>query len=100
VIYRVSRKAWQLGGRWLINSRTFALPNIIAESIEQPHAMPELVPFFGDVDQLHRALEPLLTEGPDRQAQREVFTAIREIYDGKVFRTLAADTLLEQIGER
>ena len=97
VVYCGSKTKWNLLGRWLVKTRTFALPNVIAEGMEQPRVVPEFVPHFGAPEPLVRALTPLLQDGPERAAQHAGYDAIHRTFDSIDFATAAADTLLDQI---
>ena len=56
VVYRASRWVWELAGRWLVPTRTFALVNVLATRRKDPlkaglpsgHLVNEFVPWFGD----------------------------------------------------
>lgn len=98
VLYCGSRIKWHLLGRWLVKTRTFALPNVIAEGMEQPRVVPEFVPHFGDPDPLVRALTPLLKDGPERAAQHAGYDTIHNTFAAVDFATAAADTLLAKLG--
>ena len=99
VIYNANLTAWNLLGRFLVNARTFALPNVISESLELGRVVPELVPHDGSPEPVIEHLRPLLTGGTEVAEQREGFAAIRAAYAGNVFRQAAADVLLQQIEE-
>ena len=99
VLYRIGRPAWEVARRLLISTRTFSLPNLIAESAGGERVVPELVPFFGDADEAVAALHPLLTEGEARDTQRRAFDDIAALFHGHVFRRDAADVLLRMIDE-
>lgn len=98
VVYCASKTKWNLLGRWLVTTRTFALPNVIAEGMEQPRVVPEFVPHFGAPEPLVRALTPLLSEGPERDAQQAGYDAIHQVFESVDFATTAADTLLARLG--
>jgi len=44
-VYSASRVLWNLIGRWMVRTRTFALVNLLAGS--DRHIVPEFVPWFG-----------------------------------------------------
>lgn len=46
VVYRGSPVLWQLIGRWIIKTRTFALVNLL--NADRKHIAPELIPWHGD----------------------------------------------------
>ena len=99
-LYCGNKTAWHLLGRWLVRTRTFALPNIIAEGAERPRVIPEFVPHFGAVEPLVNALTPLLGPGPARDAQRAGYDDIHQDFAAVDFATAAADVLLNQIAAR
>jgi lipid-A-disaccharide synthase len=45
VVYSASQVLWNLIGRWVVRTRTFALVNLLAGS--DKHIVPEFVPWFG-----------------------------------------------------
>lgn len=51
VVYRASPMAWNMGGRWLVRTRTFALVNLLAQHHGNGqglhHLVPEFVPWYG-----------------------------------------------------
>lgn len=48
VVYRVPAIAWHAVGRWLVNTRTFSVVNILNDQPEP--IVPEHVPWYGSVD--------------------------------------------------
>ncbi|MFA9477349.1 lipid-A-disaccharide synthase [Phycisphaerales bacterium AB-hyl4] len=98
VMFNASRLSWQLAGRWLIQTRTFTLPNLISESMEMDRIVTELVPHFGDVDAVIKALQPLLRDEAAREAQRQAFEVITRRFVETPYAVTAADTLIDQIG--
>lgn len=99
VMYNANMTAWNLVGRWLIGSRTFALPNVIGESLEGVgRFVPELVPHDGTPEPVAAALRPLLDDkGDARSSQDAGFDALAEAFAGVRFHEAAADVLLEEI---
>src|SRR5665213_2112194 len=51
VVYRIGALQWNLGARWLVRTRTFALVNLLAKRLpgrtEAGNAVPEFVPWYG-----------------------------------------------------
>jgi lipid-A-disaccharide synthase len=92
--YNVSPVKWQALGRWLINSRTFTLPNIISEWQDGRRVIPEFVPNFGDHEAIAEALKPLVTDATERDRQRVGLQRIAEPFASVTFKTAAADALL------
>ncbi|MEX0655087.1 MAG: lipid-A-disaccharide synthase [Phycisphaeraceae bacterium] len=97
VMFNVKPWAWHLAGRWLIQTRTFTLPNLISESLDLGRIVPELIPHFGDADAVIAALTPLLADDAARDAQRRAFDAITACYADTPYAPTAADTLLAQL---
>jgi len=97
-VYCGSRVKWNLLARWLVKTRTFALPNVIAQGMDMPRVVPEFVPHFGAPEPLVRALTPLLQEGPERAAQHAGYDVIHRVFGAVDFATAAADTLLSRLG--
>lgn len=77
VVYRVSRLAWNLAGRWLVPTRTFALVNLLAaknpadqtQATGADHLVPEFVPWHGSGRPLARTALELLHR-PERLAEQ------------------------------
>jgi lipid-A-disaccharide synthase len=98
VFYNVKPHEWHLVGRWVVNTRTMSLPNLIGESMGLGRVVPELMPHFGDPDALAGAVEPLLADSDARRGQVAAFKQIRERFTEQRFELAAADILLEVVG--
>ncbi len=98
VFYNVSRPAWHLFGRWVIKTRTFSLPNILAESLDLRGRVPEFVPHFRQVAPLVTAMDRALCDSAERQQQADLFTAIAARFADRPFATSAADVVQGAIG--
>jgi lipid-A-disaccharide synthase len=73
VVYRSSRASWDLLGRWLINTRTFALVNVLAagpNAAPDRHIVPEFVPWFGDARPVAKLAIDFLRDPAKLRAQR------------------------------
>jgi lipid-A-disaccharide synthase len=68
VVYRTGRMAWHLLGRWLINTRTFSLVNLLGP--RERHIVPEFVPWFGSNEPVFGVVRQLLAEPKTLAAQR------------------------------
>ncbi len=99
VFYNIKRYQWHLIGRWLINTETMSLPNLIGESMGLGRVVPELMPHFGDPNALIRAITPLLKDGDARRQQHRALRKIRERFVEKRFEQAATDVLLDEIGQ-
>ena len=92
--YNVSPVAWQLLGRWLIKSRTFALPNIISEWQDGRRVVPEFIPHFGDPEPITGALDALVGDVAVRGQQEAGLRRVAEPFASVVFKDAAAEALL------
>lgn len=97
VVYRVNRWSWALVGRWLVSTRTFTLPNLIARGLGREAVVPELIPFFGGEAQVRSALTKLVDDDPARARQQEAFDAIIDAFGQKRFSQAATEALLDRL---
>ena len=103
-VYRANERAWKTIGRVLINARTFALPNLLAEHLEIVDAgagerlVPELIPHFGGADPIVRALSPLLAGGEAASRQRDGFARIGEAYAAVNFSRAVVENIDDVLG--
>lgn len=95
--YNVDPLKWHALGRWLIKSRTFALPNIISEWRDGRRAVPEFVPHFGDPAPIAEAVRPLVADADKRQAQSQGLERVCEPFASVRFKDAAAQAFLEEI---
>jgi lipid-A-disaccharide synthase len=72
VVYRTSWLSWMIG-RMLIRVRFISLPNLLAGKA----LVPELLQSRCTATNIAEALSPLLTDGPEREAQLEGLRAVR-----------------------
>jgi lipid-A-disaccharide synthase len=72
VVYRTSWLSWMIG-RMLIRVRFISLPNLLAGRA----LVPELLQSRCTATNIAEALSPLLTDGPEREAQLEGLRAVR-----------------------
>lgn len=94
VMYNFSRLLHALGRR-LVTTRTFSLPNLIAESQGLGRVVPELVPHFGQVEPVVAALEPLLCDEAARRRQSAALERVAQPFAGIHYGAAAARRLLE-----
>jgi lipid-A-disaccharide synthase len=108
VVYRVGRLAWNLAGRWLVPTRTFALVNLLAASnptdqkqaTGADHLVPEFVPWHGSGEPLARAALELLHH-PERLAgQHEKLRRLVDTLDHPGASDKTARLALEMIDRR
>lgn len=93
VLYNANWWAWQLLGRWLIKTRTFSLPNVLAESLGLPGRVPEFVPHFGAVEPVAAATQRVMRDGRERQLQADLFASLSDAFACRNFAVTAADVL-------
>ena len=80
VVYNVRPLLWHLLGRWIIQTRTFTLPNLIAAGEGPNRIVPEFVPHFGQVDPVVRELDRLIRDHSARQAQLHAFDSLIQFF--------------------
>ena len=97
--YRVGKLAWHTAGRWVVRARTFTLPNLIYQGLTagRSHAVPELVPHFGEVEPIVDAMRPLLSPTEARRDQLAAFELIHRAYAGPPYTERATNALLEHL---
>ncbi|MEX2216504.1 MAG: hypothetical protein WD768_20495 [Phycisphaeraceae bacterium] len=94
VLYNYKRWKWHTFARYLIRTRTFAIPNLIAEAQGQARAVKEFVPHFGRVEPIVEAVEELLTDKAANEKRVEALKAINALFQPAVFAQRAADAIL------
>lgn len=98
VFYNVSPLAWHGLGRWLIKSRTFALPNIISQWQDGRSVVPEFVPHFSDPMPLIIQLRAMIADGGIQlDKQRERLARVAEPFAAVRFKDAAAEALLAEL---
>jgi lipid-A-disaccharide synthase len=101
VVYRVGRWSWRLVGRWIVRTRTFALPNLISEAMGHGRVVPEFVPHFGmdgvAVGEVVEEVGHLLESAAARDAQRAGLERVCAAFEGMSFRERAADVFLNVV---
>ena len=75
VVYRIHPLQWNLGARWLVRTRTFALVNLLASGAVQNngtsnHLVPEFVPWYGSNEPLAQAALEMLRQPQKLNSQR------------------------------
>lgn len=84
-LFNVNRLAWSLLGRFLVQTRTFTLPNLVAQWQGEPGAIPEFVPHFRQVPPLLEAVDHLLGDEAARRQQRQRLHRVAEAFAGVRF---------------
>jgi lipid-A-disaccharide synthase len=97
VLFNMNRLVVRFIARFLVKARTFALPNLVSESMGLGRVVPEFVPHFGEAAPVANALDPLLTDSPERKAQLDGFAKIAAAFAPVRFEDTAADALLAQL---
>lgn len=89
VVYGASRLTWHAVGRWLMNTRTFSLPNLVAgggpHRDRSRHIVPEFVPFLrpaDDVAPITDAVAALLEDPAEREKQIADLAAVARAFEG------------------
>ncbi len=95
-VFNASRLGWW-AARWMIQTRTFTLPNLISESMNMGRIMPEFVPHFGQIAPIENALARLMREEKARQKQIDAFEKIAERFAQPRFSEAAPQTILDVI---
>jgi len=89
VMFRTSVLAWWLFGRWVLRSPNRALPNVVLNE----RVVPEFIPHFGSDEPIATALDEVLTDRTVQDRQRDAFTKIAAMYQGRRPEHAAAEIL-------
>lgn len=101
VLYKVSPIQWHALGRWLIDTRTFTLPNLLAvgpQPSAKGHIVREFVPFTGgtaDVGPIAQELVSLFQDADKRQQQQRALDAAVAKFAGYNAGRLAAENVAQ-----
>ena len=98
VFYNASALQWHTLGKRLIAARTFALPNIITESLGEGRCVPELIPHFGELQPVVEAIHPVLTDPDVRERQQRAFARIAQTFGEVRFGEAATRAVRETAG--
>jgi lipid-A-disaccharide synthase len=83
ILYKASAAQWHGIGRWLIQTRTFTLPNLIAGggpgTDRSRHIVKEFVPFTGGVKNAGPIVEELVSLIEDKEKARRQMEALGEV---------------------
>jgi len=103
-VYNVSGLTWNLLGRWLVSTRTFTLPNLLAQGPEargrDGWIIPEFVPHFGNGTPVTQAMDRLLSDADERAKQVSALKKIGEPFLPLSFAQRAAEVIQEEIEPR
>lgn len=96
VFYRSSRLFYYTLARWIVATKFFTLPNVLALR----EIVPEFVPHFGGPERIVQAARHII-ESPDIAArQREELARIAALFRGRNAASAAADAIEEVAGVR
>ena len=93
IVYRTKRLFWYSVNWWLLKTRTFGLPNVIAEQQGLGRIVPELIPWFGDSFEISEALDPLLRAPDLREKQLHSLDRIGAMFAGKRYGRESAERI-------
>ena len=97
VMYNMKRWKWVTVGRLIVSTRTFAIPNLIAESRGEGRIVKEFVPHFGKVEPIVEAVDELIGNDEARRTQTEAIRRINELFQPPIFAERAAAAIIEFI---
>jgi lipid-A-disaccharide synthase len=89
IVYRVNPASWHGVGRWVIDTRTFTLPNLVAcngpERTTEHHVVKEFVPWLAGTDAVNpivAELSSLIEDPKKRAAQVAALRGVVAAFDG------------------
>lgn len=97
IVYRTSRLLWYSISWWLLKTRTFGLPNVIAERQGMGRIVPEVIPYFGDSFAISDELDPLLRAPDRREKQLASLEKVSQLFEGKRYGQEAAAHILSYL---
>ncbi|MEQ9454774.1 MAG: lipid-A-disaccharide synthase [Phycisphaeraceae bacterium] len=100
VLYNVRYLTWLILGRTMMNTRTYALPNLISEWIGEGRVVTEFIPHFGKPEPVADAVDRLLSDPQAVAQQRSLYAKTQNAFGDQRFRDLAADAVLETLAEQ
>jgi lipid-A-disaccharide synthase len=102
VVYRINSLQWNLGVRFLVRARTFALVNILANGGKTDRSasrlVPEFVPWYGSNEPVAETALGLLRDPQKLEAQREGLRQLVSALDQPGASVRTARLALEMIG--
>ncbi len=96
VFYKSNKLLYNLIGRWVVLTRYFTLPNLIAGT----RVVPEFVPHFNGAEPIAAAARELMTNSAVLEQQRQYLSNIAGRFDGLEASMAATDAILEQAARR
>lgn len=97
--YRPSRLIYHLIGRWIVSTDVFTLPNLILGD-ERKKWIPELIPHFGDGEELALAVIRLMRQPGYAEDQIEALRRVTAKFKGRKAAQTAADEIERIAGLR
>ncbi len=87
ILFRASPVMWHALGRWLIETRTFSLPNLVAAGgptdDRAKHVVREFIPFWGDPRPIVDELVSLIEDDAKRRAQTDALAGVARQFEGR-----------------
>jgi lipid-A-disaccharide synthase len=94
--YKSSPLGYYLVGKWVVSTKFFTLPNLLAHR----EIVPEFVPHFGGAHEIVMAARDLIDVPGRAQAQREELARVIELFRDRNAASAAADAIEEIAGLR
>jgi len=94
IMYKTNQLMYNCIGRWVLTTKHFALPNLIAGR----EVVPELIPYFKDKGQLLEEMDRLIGDEAAQRAQREAQADIVSKFRGPNASESAADAIEKMLG--
>lgn len=94
IVYKAGRLMWSLLARWLIQTKRFTLPNLIAGR----DIVPELVPHFGGAEPIADAAVQLLEDTEAAERQRRDLAELCTRFVGRNASVAGADAIERILG--
>jgi lipid-A-disaccharide synthase len=109
VVYRSSPVVWNLLGRWVVRTRTYALVNLLAADPELAssgrvtpamHVVPEFIPWYGSTGPVAERAIRMLSEVEELARQRASLGALAERLESPGASHNVAKMAMEMIGPK
>ena len=94
ILYKINPFAYHLVARWVVTTKYFTLPNLLADE----EIVPEFVPHFGGAAPIAKKASELLHEPSRLEAQRRAMRLVLEKFEGLHAGPRAADEIERVIG--
>jgi lipid-A-disaccharide synthase len=91
IVYKSSRLVYELIGRWVVNTKQFSLPNLVAGS----RVVPELIPHFGGHEPIVSAAVELIEQPAAAAAQVQALREVSAAFDGSAAAEQAANAIID-----